>query len=113
MGHRTRSGLALGAALLFVLGFETRGHAEVVGFEFSGTLASVSDDTGELDPSIEVGTAFSGRVIYDSAMMPSATQFDFARYTFSSPPSLYTVTVGEVTFTAADPFEIRCPWALV
>src|SRR5439155_3500968 len=70
----------------------------------TGTVSSISNAFGYLPPSVQAGRPVTGNFTYDTNSIPSPNNFvpGFqSLYTYTSPPSGMSITVGGLTFANA------------
>jgi hypothetical protein len=81
-------------------------------FLFTGTVQSVFDGLGQLDSSVDVGSAFSGVYTFDSDTPNTAkpvVEGEAGLYEHDAPPAGVTIDVGNFTFRsvpAAPDFDL-------
>ncbi|WP_165068874.1 PEP-CTERM sorting domain-containing protein [Paludisphaera rhizosphaerae] len=89
-----------------VLGVGGRASAELVTFNFSGTITVVNDVNGNFGGGVRVGDAFTGTLVYDTATIDGLSDPGMGRYLYANrltntpfvAPLGLTVHVGSLTF---------------
>jgi len=98
---RMRSWLVASMACALALGSEGRAGAELITFEFAGTVDVVFDGLGALGGLVQVGTPLTGFYTFDSLTPNTAPPVDEGEaglYHHEAPPSGVQIQIGSFVF---------------